>query len=181
MLFKREVRILGLSASGGRAHAAIIVGVVFRGNLWLDGMITCRLESNQTDYLPLLTREIVHSKQYSQLRVVILSKQFNAQLKKIDIAALADSVKLPVISITQRNQRLVSATAKGDGGKEHGLHKFKAHGSAVFVRIAGIDVDRARQLFEVGRMEPYRVPEAVRVADLIAKRAYSAIRKRRIK
>lgn len=159
----------------------IIVGVVFRGNLWLDGMITCRLESNQADYLPLLTREVIHSKQYSQLRVVILSKQFNAQLKKIDIAALANSIKLPVISIVQRKQKLVSETAKGHASKEHGLHKFKAHGGAVFVRVAGIDVDRARQVFEVGRMEPYRVPEAVRVADLIAKCAHIAIRKRHIK
>jgi len=159
----------------------IIVGVVFRGNLWLDGMITCRLESNQADYLPLLTREIIHSKQYSQLRVVILSKQFNAQLKKIDIEALANSIKLPVISIVQRKQKPVSGTAKGHGSKEHSLHKFKVHSGAVLVRVAGIDVDRARQIFEVGRMEPYRVPEAVRVADLIAKRAHIPFRKRHIK
>jgi endonuclease V-like protein UPF0215 family len=78
-------------------------------------------------------------------------------------------------------QKLVSETAKGQGSKELGLLKFRAHGGAVFVRVAGIDVDRARQVFEVGRMEPYRVPEAVRVADLIAKRAHTAIRKRHIK
>jgi len=181
-LFKREVRILGLSASVDKAHTGIIIGVVFRGNLWLDGMITCKLESNQADYLSQLSREITDSKQYSQLRVVILSKQFNTQLKKIDIAALANSIKLPVISIVQRKRgRLASKTVKGRESKEGGLHKFRAHGGPVFVRIAGIDVNRALQVFEVGRMEPHRVPEAARVADLIAKRAHIATYESQIK
>jgi endonuclease V-like protein UPF0215 family len=174
-LFKREVRILGLSASGEEAHAMIIIGVVFRGSLWFDGMITCKLESNQKDYLQLLTKQIIHSKQYSQLRVVILSKQITTRLN-IDIAALAKSIKLPVISIVQRKrgEKLASKTTKGRESKESGLHKFRVHGDPVFVRVAGIDVDRARQVFEVGRIEPYRVPEAVRVADLIAKCAHIA-------
>jgi endonuclease V-like protein UPF0215 family len=149
----------------------IIVGVVFRGNLWLDGMITWKLEANQVDSLSLFIQKIIHSKQYSQLRVLILSKQLTSRLRGINIVALANSIRLPVISIVQEKRGGPGKADRGHESRKRGLYKFKAHGAPVFVRVAGIDVFRARQIFEVGRMEPYRIPEAVRVADLIAKRA----------
>jgi endonuclease V-like protein UPF0215 family len=180
-LFKKEIRILGLSASSEKEHTTIIVGVVFRGSLWLDGVITCRLDSNREDYLQLLTKQIIHSKQYSQLRVIILSKAISTRLR-IDTAALAKSTKLPIISIVQKKRtRHAFRRAKEHDAEERDLYEFKGHGNPVFVRLSGIDVDRARQVYEVGRMETYGVPEAVRVADLIAKQSHIATSERQIK
>jgi len=69
---KKEIRVLGVAvrqSSGGFT----IVGVVYRGNLWLDGVM--RGYSNEADITDALAQMLIDSPHFGQVRVIILSKE----------------------------------------------------------------------------------------------------------
>ena len=69
---KREIRVLGVAArcnSGGYA----IIGAVYRGNLWLDGVMrTCSVEKDITEPIVKMLADSPHS---GQVRVILLSRE----------------------------------------------------------------------------------------------------------
>ena len=68
---KREIRVLGVAASRV-GEDSIVVGVVYRGSLWLDGVMkTTTREADLTDALIGLVKGSPH---YGQIRVILLSK-----------------------------------------------------------------------------------------------------------
>lgn len=69
---KREIRVLGVAArqdSGGFT----IIGVVYRGNLWLDGVL--RAHSEEADITDALAEMLVDSPHSGQVRVIIISRE----------------------------------------------------------------------------------------------------------
>lgn len=170
-LLKKEIRILGLSApprASRNSEAIPVVGVVFRGSLWLDGVISCLVQPRRRDYLKVLVRSIKGSKQYSQIRAVIFSKEQLFNGKKIDIGVLARKINRPAISLlaSGRNVRTRRDSMKA---LKTPVFKVRIHGKPMWVRCAGISENETRQILAVGSAGEERVPEAVRVAYLIAK------------
>jgi endonuclease V-like protein UPF0215 family len=177
-LLKREVRILGLSAPSWRRKKTPVIGVVFRGSLWLDGVFTCLLEPHRSNHLSTLVRAITRSKQYSQIRAVILSREQLVPGAHIEITKLAQRINLPVISIIRKpHSRNVRKLQSGRHSKTSGATRYeiKTRGKPVSVWAAGISHERTCEIFAIGCAVPHRVPEAVRVADLIAKHVSSPI------
>lgn len=177
-MLKREVRILGLSAPNRRLKEIPVIGVVFRGNLWLDGVFTCLLEPDRSNHLSTLARAITRSKQYSQIRAVILSREQLVPGEDIEITKLAQRISLPVISIIRKPHS--RGLRKLQGGKRSKTfratrYEIKFRGRPVSVLAAGISHERTREIFTVGCAVPHILPEAVRVADLIAKHVSSPI------
>ena len=130
-------------------------------------MVACVMKTKQTNYARVASA-ISGTKQYSQLRAVVLSQQFTNLLRNFDIRVLARRIRLPVISAVQSRQRSPIVRA----GRDHeigDLFEIKIRGNLVLVHIAGIDIERARQVLEVSCTQFHRIPEAVRVADLIAR------------
>lgn len=156
-MLKKEIRILGLSSSSNRRKKVPVVGVVFRGSSWLDGVFTCILEPGRRDYLSDLARAIMQSRQYSQVHAVILSREDLVAGTRINVSALAHKVSLPVISLIERSN---PRRAKGH-------YLFAMRGRPILVRAAGISYARTREVFSIGCAGNHRIPEAVRVADLM--------------
>lgn len=96
---KKESRILGLSVSEVAGKEIAVIGVVFRGNQWLDGIITCALRSSNPDNVKNLARTITGCKQYSQIRTVILARERFALGTRNDVSALSNIINLPVMAI----------------------------------------------------------------------------------
>lgn len=159
-MLKKEIRILGLSASSERTKKVPVVGVVFRGSLWLDGVFTCLLEPGRRDYLSDLARSIRKSKQYSQVHAVILAKKELLPDHHINISALFRKIRLPVILVMR----------KDDPPEARGRYPISVRGRPVYVRVQGMSYERAAEVFSVGCAGNHRIPEAVRVADLVASR-----------
>lgn len=98
------------------------------------------------------------SKQFSQLHAIIISQRLTFN-RAISIQDLARRVKLPVIAITnshsasRREDRRVNKLAITVGGRH--------------VVAARVDKDQAEMLYGISCSRGSKVPEAVRIADLL--------------
>jgi endonuclease V-like protein UPF0215 family len=172
-LIKKEARILGLSAPTGRLKQTPVVGVVFRGNLWLDSIFVCQIQPDRPDYLSALVRAIVQSRQYSQIHAVILSREKLVSGIRTDISGLSRKINLPVISISRRTARQRTDSLQNARQSTKWKVEYfgvKTAGGPVCLKAAGIVPQKAREIFVVACADGQRIPEAVRVADLVAKR-----------
>lgn len=168
-MLKKEARILGLSATARRKNRIMVVGAVFRGRSWLDGILTCSLDLTSPSHISRISRTIMTSKQYSQLHAVILSRQQSVLRGSIDVAKLARKIKLPVISI-EKNRRATIKQAKESLRTNH--YDFTVNQKRLSVLASGISLERAQEIFTVACTPDNVIPEAVRVANLLAEQGF---------
>jgi endonuclease V-like protein UPF0215 family len=160
--------------------SALIVGVVFRGGYWLDGVMHTRVKVDGLDATRELISMIVNSRHYRQLRIIMLNGVTCAGFNVVDIKKLSKETKLPVIAVTREKPNFLeirealknlSYTEKRwnvlQGIGEPFEVCTRGKGARVYVQIAGICEEDARKVL---RMTSTRsnIPEALRVAHLIA-------------
>ncbi len=121
------------------------------------------MESTRGDYISKLSRAIMKSRQYSQLHAVILSRE--SIVPGRDIADLASKLRLPVISVIKKRQRRIKKDRKSLRANHYNL---VINGKRVSVLACGISPAGVQEIFTVACTRHYRIPEATRVADLIA-------------
>lgn len=170
-MIKKETRILGLSAPTGRLKRIPVVGIVFRGSLWLDGILTCELQPDGPAYLSGLVRTIVRSRQYSQIRAAILSREDLVPGIRIDISAFSRKINLPVVSIIRKTDRWKTPTHQNElppTKSKIDYFSIKIAGGLVRVKATGISREETREIFAVACANGQRIPEAVRVAEVVA-------------
>jgi len=163
-LLKKEARILGLSTATNRSGKTLVVGVVFRGSSWLDGILTCSLDAENTRHPSRIARAIMKSRQYSQLHAVILSREQIVPGRDIDIAQLARRLKLPVIAITKKRAPM----KKTEKTLKANYYDFELNGERLYTLATGISHEKTQEVFFIGSTPKSCIPEAARVADLIA-------------
>ena len=71
---KREIRVLGVDDGPFTPHQgyAPVVGVVFRGGYWLDGVLSTKVKVDGFDATDKISSMIVESPHYRQVRVMML-------------------------------------------------------------------------------------------------------------
>jgi endonuclease V-like protein UPF0215 family len=158
---------MGLSAAR-KGNTILVVGVVFRGSLWLDGVISCTLEVNETNQNSALSRAIKQSRQYSQLHAIILKDQLVAGWK-VNLSDLARRVKRPIIAPVNRGIPRAPQGRRGAGGIER--YDIMINRRHLSVLAAGVSRTGAEQVFSIGCSPNSGIPEAVRVANLLVKQA----------
>jgi endonuclease V-like protein UPF0215 family len=160
-LVKKEIRILGLAITHLRDEPQL-VGAIFRGNLWLDGIFTCAIEMHG-DYISDIAQAILRSRQYSQTRVLI-SREVLLPKGIRDLRKLNSKTRLPAISI------VTSKTSDFSAGKPRTSQPLdiKIGKRHVEVQTFQLDEEVAREIFLVGCKENSLVPEALRIAELAA-------------
>ena len=163
-MLKKETRILGISTTLPLKAGIVIVGTIFRGSSWLDGILTCTLGLKNDHRMLQLSGEIISSRQYSQLHAVIISKNQTVLQRDNQIAELARRLKLPVIILLERAS--VEMRNHSRGVNEYYLD---INGEQLRLFAKGVGIKEIRELFTVCCVQNSCVPEAVRVADLITK------------
>ena len=156
---KKEIRVLGIAVKqAGAGHGYNIVGVVFRGRLFLDGVMRTRAEG------PDVTREaiemIVGSPHHPQIRVVMLHGDLIGRGAKINPIALSSGTSRPVLALDfdETPFRFENGTT----------YKFSLKQGETTVSVISIGL-RSRIAFRVLEKAAYdgSLPEALRVAKLI--------------
>jgi len=165
-LIKKEARILGLAASTRRLKRVPVIGVVYRGSLWLDGMFKCQVQGDRPGRLSGLVKAIVQSRQYTQIHAVILSREDLALGVRIDISSLSRKINLPVLSIVRKT----TSFQRGSTTKVERL-RLDVAGRRVLVGAAGLSMEEAEEIFAVACTSGEWLPEAVRVAQIVAEQA----------
>jgi endonuclease V-like protein UPF0215 family len=175
-LIKKEARILGLAATTKRLKRAPVIGIVYRGNLWLDGIFKCQVQRGRRERLSGLVRAIVQSRQYSQIHAVILSRENLLPGIRIEISDLSRKINLPVLSIIKKatfsHRKVVGLQNQQRRARSKvECFRIKIAGQLVLVRAAGLSSGEAQEIFAIACASGQSIPEAVRVAQIVAEHA----------
>ena len=182
-IIKPEIRVLGVDDGFFIPHSkgfAPVIGVVFRGGYWLDGVVSTKVEIDGFDATDKIASMIVNSAHYRQVRVVMLDGITFAGFNVVDLKKLGAETKLPVIAITRDKPDLDDIRAALKKLPES-QRRWKALLNAgqifevstrsdsekVYVEMNGILEEDARKIVKLTSTRS-SVPEALRVAHLIA-------------
>ena len=113
-IVKSEIRVLGVDDGKFTPHSneqVPVVGVVFRGGYWLDGVMSTTITVDGLDATDRLFSMITKSPHFRQLRVVVLNGITFGGFNVVDIQALNAQTGLPVIAVTQKKPNLTEVHA----------------------------------------------------------------------
>ncbi len=164
--------------SGG---AALLVGAVFRGGRWIDGVLSTRVAVDGTDATRQIIEMVNRSKHKGQLRVIMTDGATFAGFNVVDIQDIFGKTGIPVIAVSKERPNLkeVKQAVKHlpDWRERWGVLKkagriysvrTRAKAAPVHMQIAGIKKADAEQVVRLTATRSF-VPEPLRVAHLIAR------------
>lgn len=180
---KPEIRVLGIDDGVFTPHTkgkALVVGIVFRGGYWLDGVMHTYVTVDGFNATGRILSMILTSPHYLQLRVIMLNGITFAGFNVVNIQELCKKTNLPVLAITRGKPDLCSIkkAIESLSKKESRWEAILAAGEGfevatrnqrekIFLHVAGIGNKEAEHIV---RMTSTRsnIPEALRVAHLVA-------------
>jgi endonuclease V-like protein UPF0215 family len=180
---KPEIRVLGVDDGKFVPHSKArvpVVGIVFRGGYWLDGVMSTHVEVDGLDGTAQIASMIKSSPHYGQLRVVMLSGVTLGGFNVVDIKALNAETGLPIIAVTTRKPNLadVRSALKHLSNSDERWQAILAAGEVfpvvtrkgklpVYVETMGIKRELAVEVLKLTATRS-RLPEPLRVAHLVA-------------
>jgi len=182
-VIKPEIRVLGIDdgAFKPRVNGIVpVIGVVFRGGFWLDGVLHTSIEIDGFDATDRIASMITGSSHYRQLRVVMLNGVTFAGFNIVDVKALHVATKLPVITVTREKpdfaeiqkalQNLPNSEERWEAILRAGEPVEVSTRSAkakVYMQTVGVSTGDAQKILRLTSTRS-NIPEALRVAHLIA-------------
>ena len=175
-MFKKEIRILGIDDgffTKFKKGNVLIVGVVFRGGSFMDGILSTKAAVDGTDATSEIISMISHSKFRTQLKVILLNGIAVGGFNVIDVKQLHKETRIPVMVVIRRypdfgkiRETLVKL------GKEDRYKLIQKAGTVhklgkVFVQLSGLSLKEAKAILDITCTRAF-VPEPLRVAHLIA-------------
>jgi endonuclease V-like protein UPF0215 family len=151
---KKEIRVIGVAAQCDPVGITII-GIVFRGSLWLDGVL--KTHSTGANITEAISEMIKRSQHYGQIRVILLSRISLPTEVKISLNNLSVNVGRPVILL-------------GDG--EEPIYTWRNRGEQTIFSASGINRWSAESILKASTREGV-TPEALRVATLTLSALYN--------
>lgn len=182
-VIKPEIRILGVDDGVFTPHVkglVPVVGVVFRGGYWLDGVMHTKVEVDGFDATSKIASMILNSPHYKQLRVVMLNGVTFAGFNVVDIKKLNMETKLPVIAVTREKpnfaeiREALKNLPKSEERWKAMLNageifevSTRSESEKIYMQIYGILEEDARKILQLTSTRS-NIPEALRVAHLVA-------------
>ena len=182
-VIKPEIRILGVDDGAfipRMKSLVLVVGVVFRGGYWLDGIMHTRIKIDGFDATSKIASMIINSPHWKQLRVIMLNGITFAGFNVVDIKKLYSKTKLPVIAVTRekpdfaeirkalthlpKSEQRWKAILDADAFFEVST---RSKSEKIYVQVCGILEEDARKILKLTSTRS-NIPEALRVAHLIA-------------
>ncbi|MCW4028114.1 MAG: DUF99 family protein [Candidatus Bathyarchaeota archaeon] len=180
-VIKPEIRVLGIDDGQFIPHttgSVIVVGVVFRGGSFLDGVMHTKVAIDGLDATQKLAEMIKASPHRRQLRLVMLNGVTLGGFNLVDIGRLHDLTGLPVVALTRDKPDLASireALKNLPDFEERWrivlsageIHELTCRGCKLYLELAGIGLAEAQQIVELTSTRSC-FPEPLRVAHLVA-------------
>ena len=180
---KPEIRVLGVDDGVFIPHSkglVDVVGVVFRGGYWLDGVMRTEIEVDGLDATEKIASMIIESPHYKQLRIIMLNGITFAGFNVVDIKELYNKTELPVIVITRDmpNMKEIEQAIERLPEKEKRWRAIQNAGEMIkvqtrkeeepiYMQIAGIRREGAEKIVKITSTRS-NIPEPLRVAHIIA-------------
>lgn len=177
---KREIRILGIDDSALIYKKVMIVGTVFRGADWMDGVLRSDITKDGVDATDVIINMIIRSKHYGQIRIVMLDGITYAGFNVVDINEIYGQTGIPVIVVMRSMpdfEKIKAALKYFPDGDERWIIIQKAgkideisggkEKSSIYVQKAGISLEIVHKIIRLTSIRS-NIPEPLRVAHLIA-------------
>ena len=182
-MIKPEIRVLGVDDGAFTPHVkglVPVVGVVFRGGYWLDGVMHTKVKVDGFDATGNIASMILNSPHYEQLRVIMLNGITFAGFNVADIKKLNAKTRLPVIAVTREKpdfaeiREALKNLSKCEERWKAMLNageifevRTKTGGEKIYIQISGVFEEDAKKILQLTSTRS-NIPEALRVAHLIA-------------
>ena len=178
---KDEIRILGIDDAPFNLYTdrtTMLIGTIFRGGKWLDGVLKTEVEVDGTDSTERIS-EMVKKTKHKDLRIIMLDGLGFGGFNLVDMKQLFEETKLPVIVIVRKMPDF-EAIKKAIKNLEHrGFYErcMKTAGKPkrletkprkfIHIQHFGIDFSDAAEIVKLSATRSL-IPEPIRVAHLIA-------------
>lgn len=175
-MLKKEIRVLGIDDSPfkkSQKEKVLVVGSVFRGGLFLDGVLSTNVEIDGDDATEKIIRMVNSSKFKPQFQCILLNGIAVAGFNIIDIKELGEKTKIPVMVIIRKkpNIQLIKDTLARINKKEKIALIEKAGyvipAGKIYMQLAGIGIEKAKEILKITCTRSL-IPEPIRISHLIA-------------
>jgi len=180
-MVKEEIRILGIDDGpfSRDDKEVIVIGVVFRGGEFLDGVLRTYVSIDGLDATEKLSRMINSSKHKQQIKVVMLDGITLGGFNVVDVKKLYSETKIPIIVINRKVPDLKSikrALEKNfddfekrwkmvlNAGK---IKQMKLGKFSIYYQNVGVDDEETEEII-LTSLRHAQIPEPLRVAHIIA-------------
>ena len=182
-VIKPEIRVLGVDDGVFTPHVESlvpVVGVVFRGGYWLDGVMHTEILVDGFDATERISAMVMGSPHYGQLRVIMLNGVTFAGFNVVDIKALNAATGLPVIAVTREKpdppliHRALKHLPRSEERWKAVLNagelfevSTRKEDEKIYLHVAGVSLVDAEKIVWLTSTRS-NIPEALRVAHLVA-------------
>jgi endonuclease V-like protein UPF0215 family len=173
---KKEIRILGIDDAPFdkfKKGNVLVVGTIFRGGSWLDGLLSTKIKIDGSNSTDKLIEMINKCKFKPQLQVIILDGIALGGFNIIDVEKLNKKTKIPVIIVIRKmpDFKKIKQTLKKI--KKENKYKLiekagKVHKvNQIYIQINGITLKDAKEILKITCTRSF-LPEPIRAAHMIA-------------
>ena len=180
-MVKEEIRILGIDDGpfSKDDKEVIVIGVVFRGGEFLDGVLRTYVSVDGLDATEKLSSMVNSSKHKQQIKVIMLDGITLGGFNIVDVKKLYVETKIPIIVINRKVPDLKSikkALEKNlddfekrwkmilNAGK---IKQMKLGNFSIYYQNVGVDDEETEEIILIS-LKHAQIPEPLRVAHLIA-------------
>lgn len=176
---KREVRVTGIDDGNllpQKRGKINLVGVVFRGGEWLNGVLRTKINVDGFDATKKIVRMIKTSNHYGQIRLLMLNKIYFGKSNIVDVQQVFEKTGKPVIVFMKKplNLSKLKLSIKNSpytNEKLELLERLEKQGYSrlnqrIWLFLYGIEKIDAEKVLKITLKE--FLPEPLRVARLIA-------------
>jgi hypothetical protein len=177
---KPEIRILGVDDGPLEGPEVPLVGAVFRGGRWLEGVLKTAITRDGTDVTGKLIEMVGKSRHMGQLRVLMVDGITFGGFNVLDVKEVFRRLKLPVIVVSRDMPDMADILKaikhlpdwrkrwlkiKG-AGRIHQV-EIKRRGGPIYIQTAGLELEDAERIVRLSSTRSL-VPEPIRAAHMIA-------------
>ncbi|MEM4647914.1 MAG: DUF99 family protein [Candidatus Pacearchaeota archaeon] len=179
-MIKKEIRIIGIDDGyfeKFKSKYSKVVGVIFRGGEFIDGLISFDVEVDGDDATEKIANAINKSKHKGQIGIIMINGISLAGFNVIDIELLSKLTSLPVIIVSRKKPRLnlIKKTLKKINHEKKikliekaGKPKpFIINDKKIYYQFFNIDEEKVREILKL-TIKRGLMPEPLRVAHIIA-------------
>ncbi|MBI1971837.1 MAG: DUF99 family protein [Candidatus Aenigmarchaeota archaeon] len=177
---KREIRIIGWDDAPfeKKDKTVAIFGAIFRGGLWMDGLLSTKIRIDGDDSTKRIAASINKARHKGQLRIIMLDGITLGGFNVVDIEKLHEETGMGVIAISRKMpefEKIREALGNlKDGEKKWALIekagmplRTQIGDRRIYYQACGINRKDAEDVIKLSATRAL-IPEPLRVAHLIA-------------
>ena len=175
-MVKKEIRVIGIDDSPFnkfKDKKILVVGVVMRGGLYVDGVLSTKVKVDGNDATKNIIKMINKCKFKPQLQCIFLNGIAIGGFNVVNIAELNKKTKLPVIIVIRKNPNIEKIKKTLIKIKQKNkIRLLEKAGkvieiNGIFTQLIGIELNKAREILDVVCTRSL-LPEPLRLAHIIA-------------